>query len=86
LNREVAWDINPSAFEGETGLNSVTKQKGRTRIMTWSGGINLFGFGILVTGTLLLIWSLARGDVSAVGLGILIAWLVLQLLAAVFTN
>jgi hypothetical protein len=36
--------------------------------MIWSGWIKLGGFGVLVIGILLLIWSLSRGNVSAFGL------------------
>jgi len=50
--------------------------------MTWSVGINLFGLGVLVIGILLLIWSLARKEVSAVGLALLITGVLLQILAA----
>ena len=50
--------------------------------MTWSVGINLFGFGVLVIGILLLIWSLAHKGVSAVGLALLITGFLLQILAA----
>ena len=53
--------------------------------MKWSVGINLFGFGVLVIGLLLLAWSFARGDVSGSGMALLIAGVVLQLLA-VFTK
>jgi len=51
----------------------------------WSVGINLFGFGVLVIGILLLAWSFAGGDVSGSGMALLIAGVVLQLLA-VFTK
>jgi hypothetical protein len=50
--------------------------------MAWSAWINLLGFGVLVIGILLLIWSLSRAQVSAVGLALLIAGFLLQLLAA----
>jgi hypothetical protein len=50
--------------------------------MIWSGWINLGGFGVLVIGILLLIWSLSRGNVSAFGLALLTAGFLLQLLAA----
>jgi hypothetical protein len=40
------------------------------------------GFGVLVIGILLLIWSLSRGNVSAFGLALLTAGFLLQLLAA----
>jgi hypothetical protein len=53
--------------------------------MRWSVGINLFGFGVLVIGILLLAWSFARGDISAAGMALLIGGVVLQLLA-VFTK
>jgi hypothetical protein len=50
--------------------------------MAWSGWVNLFGFGVLITGILLLIWSLSRGNVSTVGLALLIAGFLVQLVAA----
>jgi cytochrome bd-type quinol oxidase subunit 2 len=51
--------------------------------MTWPIFINLVGLGVLVSGILLLIWSLSnRKEVSAVGVGLLIAGFLLQILAA----
>jgi hypothetical protein len=50
--------------------------------MTWPILINLVGLGVLVSGILLLIWSLARAAVSVVGVGLLIAGFLLQILAA----
>ena len=50
--------------------------------MTWPIGINLVGLAVLVSGILLLIWSLARAAVSVVGVGLLIAGFLLQILAA----
>jgi hypothetical protein len=52
--------------------------------MAWSVGINLLGFGIVVIGALLLIWSLLarRGEITAVGVGFLISGFLLQILAA----
>jgi hypothetical protein len=44
--------------------------------------INSLGFAVVVTGIILLIWSLYRGQVSAVGLGLLIAGFLLQIIAA----
>ena len=51
--------------------------------MTWSMRINLLGLSVMVSGMLLLIWSLAhRKEVTAVGVGLLIAGFLIQLLAA----
>jgi hypothetical protein len=41
---------------------------------------NLVGYGLLAAGVLFLIWSLVRGSVSVLGLALLIAGLLLQLL------
>ena len=50
--------------------------------MTWASWVNMFGFGVLVLGILLLIWSLSEGNVSPVGLALLIAGFLVQLVAA----
>lgn len=50
--------------------------------MTWPILINLIGLTVLVSGMLLLIWSLARAGVSALGLGLLIAGFLIQLVGA----
>jgi hypothetical protein len=50
--------------------------------MTWSVWINLFGLIFLVTGILLLIWSLFRKYVSTLGLALATLGFLLELLAA----
>ena len=48
--------------------------------MTWLDWTNLVAYGALAAGVLFLIWSLVRGSVSVLGLGLLIAGLFLELL------
>jgi hypothetical protein len=50
--------------------------------MPWSLWINLFGLIFLLTGILLLIWSLFRKYVSTLGLALVILGFFLELLAA----
>ena len=50
--------------------------------MTLSGSVNLLGFGVLIAGILLLIWTLYRAQVSAVGVALLISGFLLQIAAA----
>ena len=54
---------------------------GRAATMTWSLFANLAGYGAMFVGIILLIWSLARKEVSVLGLGILIDGFIVQLLA-----
>jgi len=49
--------------------------------MTWLDWTSLVAYGLLIAGVLFLIWSLVRGSVSVLGLGLLIAGLLLELLA-----
>ena len=50
--------------------------------MTWSLFVNLAGYGAMFVGIILLIWSLARKEVSVLGMGLLIAGFIVHLLAA----
>jgi hypothetical protein len=50
--------------------------------MPWSLWIHLFGLIFLLTGILLLIWSLFRKYVSSLGLALVILGFLLELLAA----
>jgi hypothetical protein len=55
---------------------------GRSATMTWSLFVNLTGYGAMFVGIILLIWSLARKEVSVLGLGLLIAGFIVHLFAA----
>ena len=48
--------------------------------MTWLEWAGLLAYGVLAAGVLFLIWSLVRGSVSVLGLGLLITGLLLELL------
>ena len=48
--------------------------------MTWLDWTNLVAYAALAAGVLFLIWSLVRGSVSVLGLALLIAGLLLELL------
>ena len=52
----------------------------------WLDWINLVAYGLLAAGVLFLIWSLVRGSVSVIGLALLIAGLLLELLAWFMTG
>jgi hypothetical protein len=52
--------------------------------MALSAWINLVGLGVLITGILLMIWSLSRSGISSVGLALMISGFLLQLAAAFF--
>lgn len=48
--------------------------------MSWVESASLLAYGVIAAGVLFLIWSLVRGSVSVLGLGLVIAGLLIELL------
>jgi len=72
--------MSSPAMRGRRGASCSDRAIGfKVGAMPWLEWANLVVYGVLGAGVLFLIWSLVRGSVSVVGLGLLILGLLLEL-------
>jgi len=77
------WNSRSPEFDHSSIFMLLSQNRGgRSATMTWSLFVNLTGYGAMFVGIILLVWSLARKEVSVLGLGLLIAGFIVHLLAA----